>query len=200
MKPLLSFSGAIFDSIPNYQLFKSMFLDFFRGETVSSINVEGLQYMIHFSAPESTEQNPTPTIHMRVHLIKTLKSGQKLPRVEVEEMGPRIDFKIRRVQEPDEAMMKEALKKPRALEVYSHLRYRCALIMLITRQARSKKNIETDIIGDKIGRIHTGKQDFGKMQSRKMKGLKRRPTDDADEEMTLVDEDEDNSAKKARLA
>jgi len=33
-----------------------------------------------------------------------------------------------------------------------------------------------------------------------MKGLKRRPTDDADEEMTLVDEDEDNSAKKARLA
>ena len=132
MKPLLSFSGAIFDSIPNYQLFKSMFLDFFRGETVDSINVEGLQYMIHFSAPESTEQNPTPTIHMRVHLIKTLKSGQKLPRVEVEEMGPRIDFKIRRVQEPDEAMMKEALKKPRALEVYPHFRYRCTLMMLIT--------------------------------------------------------------------
>ena len=132
MKPLLSFSGAIFDSIPNYQLFKSMFLDFFRGETVDSINVEGLQYMIHFSAPESTEQSPTPTIHMRVHLIKTLKSGQKLPRVEVEEMGPRIDFKIRRVQEPDEAMMKEALKKPRALEVYSRFRHCCALMMLIT--------------------------------------------------------------------
>ncbi|RPA94649.1 Brix-domain-containing protein [Choiromyces venosus 120613-1] len=182
MKPLLSFSGAIFDSIPNYQLFKSMFLDFFRGETVDSINVEGLQYMIHFSAAEATEGNPAPAIHMRVHLIKTLKSGQKLPRVEVEEMGPRIDFKIRRVQEPDEAMMKEALKRPRALE------------------ARSKKNIETDIMGDKIGRIHTGKQDFNKMQSRKMKGLKRRPTDDADEEMTLVDEDEDNGAKKARLA
>jgi len=182
MKPLLSFSGAIFDSIPSYQLFKSMFLDFFRGETVDSVNVEGLQYMIHFSSAESTEQNPAPTIHMRVHLIKTLKSGQKLPRVEVEEMGPRIDFKIRRVQEPDEAMMKEALKKPRALE------------------ARSKKNIETDIIGDKIGRIHTGKQDFSKIQSRKMKGLKRRPTDDADEEMTLVDEGEDGGAKKARLA
>ncbi|CAZ86214.1 unnamed protein product [Tuber melanosporum] len=182
MKPLLSFSGAIFDSIPNYRLFKSMFLDFFRGETVNSVNVEGLQYMIHFSAAESTEQNPAPAIHMRVHLIKTLKSGQKLPRVEVEEMGPRIDFRIRRVHEPDEAMMKEALKKPRALE------------------ARSKKNIETDIMGDKIGRIHTGGQDFSKMQSRKMKGLKRRPTDEADEEMTLVDEDEDGGAKKARLA
>lgn len=64
-------------------------------------------------------------------------------------------------------------------------------------QARTKKNIETDIIGDKLGRIHTGKQDLNKMQSRKMKGLKRGPTDD--EEMTLVDA-EDDKVKKARLA
>lgn len=64
-------------------------------------------------------------------------------------------------------------------------------------QARSKKNIETDIIGDKLGRIHTGKQDLNKLQSRKMKGLKRGATDD--EEMTLVDEEEDH-VKKARLS
>jgi hypothetical protein len=40
-------------------------------------------------------------------------------------------------------------------------------------QARSKKNIETDIVGDKMGRIHLGRQDLDELQTRKMKGLKR---------------------------
>lgn len=49
-----------------------------------------------------------------------------------------------------------------------------------------------DIVGDKMGRIHTGKQDLNKLQSRKMKGLKRgaeEESGDEDEDMTLVDED-----------
>jgi len=36
-----------------------------------------------------------------------------------------------------------------------------------------KKNVNIDIIGDKVGRIHVGTQDFGKLQTRKMRGLKR---------------------------
>ena len=31
----------------------------------------------------------------------------------------------------------------------------------------------TDIVGDKVGRIHLGKQDLMELQTRKMKGLKR---------------------------
>lgn len=117
MKPMISFSGSLFDSAPNYKLVKSMFLDFFRGETVKAIDVEGLQYIVSIAVSEPTDLVPSPPVHIRVHMIKTKKSGQKLPRVEVEEIGPRIDFRIRRIQEPDEAMMKEALKKPRQLEV-----------------------------------------------------------------------------------
>ena len=41
-------------------------------------------------------------------------------------------------------------------------------------QAKLKKNIETDTMGDKLGRVHLGRQDLSKLQSRKMKGLKRR--------------------------
>lgn len=33
--------------------------------------------------------------------------------------------------------------------------------------------METDIIGDKVGRIHLGRQDLNQLQTRKMKGLKR---------------------------
>ena len=53
-------------------------------------------------------------------------------------------------------MVKEAHKKPKQFE------------------SKNIKNIETDLIGDKIGRIHVGKQELGKLQTRKLKGLKSR--------------------------
>ena len=105
-----------------------------------------------------------PKVHLRVYLIRTKRSGQKLPRVEVEEMGPRMDFRVGRVQEADESVLKEAMKRAR------------------TSQERPKKNISTDIVGDKMGRIHLGKQDLKELQTRKMKGLKR-----ARDEMMDVD-------------
>lgn len=119
LRPMISFSGTPFESpVPNaYTQAKSYFTDFFRGQEAQSVDVEGLQFMINFSAKDEVEGQPKPAIHMRVYLIKTKKSGQKLPRVEVEEMGPRIDFRVGRVKEADESVMKEALKKPKQLEV-----------------------------------------------------------------------------------
>lgn len=157
LKPLIGFVGTAWDSPTKnaYTLAKSMFLDLFKGRDVASVDVEGLQYMICLSVGEEKEGQPPPQIHLRVYLIKTRRSGQKLPRVEVEEMGPRIDFRVGRTREADVAVMKEALKKPRHLE------------------PKQKKNVETDIVGDKVGRIHLGKQDLVKLQTRKMKGLKR---------------------------
>jgi len=119
LKPLVCFSGSAFESptINEYTLAKSMLLDFFKGPDVDSVDVEGLQYMISFSVGEESTADPKPKIHMRVYLIKTRKSGQRLPRVEVEEMGPRIDFRMGRMKESDEDMMKAALKKPKGSEV-----------------------------------------------------------------------------------
>nr|POF26135.1 ribosome production factor 2 like [Quercus suber] len=164
LKPLLSFSGSAFESPTSnaYTLAKSIFLDMFKGPDVSNVDVEGLQYMIHFSVDEEESENVKPMIHLRCYLLRTKKqNGSTLPKVEVEEMGPRVDFRVGRVKEADPEMLKEAMRKPKGQE------------------AKTKKNIETDIIGDKIGRIHTGKQDLTQLQTRKMKGLKRsRDTDD----------------------
>ena len=41
-----------------------------------------------------------------------------------------------------------------------------------THHRKRKKNVEVDEMGDLRGRIHVGKQDLGKLQTRKMKGLK----------------------------
>jgi len=123
LKPLISFSGTPFESpVPNaYTLARSILLDLFKAEETNNVDVEGLQYLIHFSVGEETETGPAQKIHMRCYMIKTKKSGQKLPRVEVEEMGPRIDFRVGRTREADPDMMKEAMRKPKGLEVMEEL-------------------------------------------------------------------------------
>lgn len=102
-------------------------------------------------------------------------------------MGPRMDFRVGRMQEPDEAMLKEALKTARGTE------------------ERTKKNISTDIMGDKIGRIHTGKLDLTELQTRKMKGLKRSrdvdtaaegSDDEGDDGVESVDEEVPSKRRK----
>ena len=72
--------------------------------------------------------------------------------------------------------MKEAMKKPK------------------TGEERTKKNISTDIMGDKMGRIHVGKLDLSDLQTRKMKGLKR----DRDLEGDTVMADGDDTMKKRK--
>ena len=113
IKPLLSFSGTPFDSpTPNaYTLAKNLFTDFFRGSEVREIDVEGLQLMIGFTAGEEGADGEKPEIQMRCWRIVTRKSGQKVPRVEVEEMGPRLDFRVGRIREADGDTWRDSLKK-----------------------------------------------------------------------------------------
>lgn len=119
LKPLLSFSGSAFESptANAYTLAKSVFLDMFKGPDVQSVDVEGLQYMMHFSVDEEDGSEAKPVIHLRCYLLKTKKTGTNLPKVEVEEMGPRIDFRVGRIREADADMWRESLKKPKSLEV-----------------------------------------------------------------------------------
>ncbi|EGP91816.1 unnamed protein product [Zymoseptoria tritici ST99CH_1A5] len=171
LKPLISFSGSAFESpVPNaYTLAKSIFMDLFKGPDASAVDVEGLQYIMSFSVDEEESAEVKPKIHMRCYLLRTKKMpNSTLPKVEVEEMGPRIDFRVGRIHEADPGMWKEAMRRPKMLE------------------PKTKKNIETDLMGDKVGRIHMGKQDLSQLQTRKMKGLKR--------SRDVVDEDFDDDA------
>ncbi|ROW18044.1 hypothetical protein VPNG_00016 [Cytospora leucostoma] len=175
LRPMVVFAGTAFEStVANeYTMAKSMLTDFFAGERstgADKVDVEGLQYVVVVTAEEGSTgatglgDGSKPAIHVRAYLIQTKKSGQRLPRVEVEEMGPRMDFRVGRVREPDETMMKEALRKGK------------------TTEERTKKNISMDVMGDKLGRIHMGKQEMNTLQTRKMKGLKRGREEDADAE------------------
>lgn len=156
LKPMFTFNGAAFDSHPVFQQLKSLFMDFYRGEETDLQDVAGLQYIMALSVGEIEDPNATtlPLVHFRVYKLQTFRSGQKVPRVEVDEIGPRLDFKIGRRITPAPEVEKDALSKPKQL------------------QAKVQKNISTDFMGDKVAQIHLGKQDLDKLQTRKMKGLK----------------------------
>jgi len=178
LRPMLVFAGTAFESpVTNeFTLAKSVLVDFFRGDSASAgadkVDVEGLQYVVVVSADDeragghgapSDDPSTAPVLRLRVYLISTKRSGQRLPRVEVEEMGPRMDFRVGRVQQPDEAMLKEAMRKSKV------------------GVEKTKKNVEVSAMGDKLGRIHLGKQDLKELQTRKMKGLKRSRGTEEDE-------------------
>jgi ribosome production factor 2 len=190
MKPLILFAGSQWDDTSSsaqaalYRSLKSIMLDLFQGEEIPSIDVAGLQYLLMIAAGESSSsstdlEDPAskPVLHLRWYRIRTMRSNSpKIPRVELDPTGPSFDFRVGRFSEADPSVIKEALKHGRR-----------------PNEARTRKNIETDLVGDKIGRVHLGKQDLSTLQTRKMKGLKRsRDAFDNDGEVEMDGEpDED---------
>ncbi|GAA96818.1 uncharacterized protein L969DRAFT_67375 [Mixia osmundae IAM 14324] len=187
LKPMFHFAGELFETHPLYIQFRSLLIDLYQGEVVPAINMTGLDYVISISAglpgdaqvgsdapiqsivdddlPTSgTAPSILPLIHFRVYNVRLLKSGQRLPRVELSEMGPSFDFRLRRHRAPVEELWKQAMKRAKK-----------------PAATKAKKNVDTDEMGDKVGRIHVGRQDLSKLQSRKMKALKRTTADDTGE-------------------
>lgn len=99
LRPMVVFAGTAFESTVSneYTMAKSMLTDLFVGDRTSDkIDVEGLQYVVSITAEEGAGAidgglGTKPPIHLRVYLIRTKRSGQRLPRVEVSDQ-PLLSF------------------------------------------------------------------------------------------------------------
>ncbi|KAJ2951123.1 hypothetical protein O0L34_g5511 [Tuta absoluta] len=151
LKPCLLFNGPAWDLNQDLKRLKSLFTDFFHREKVETIRLQGLEHVLSFTATDDGK------IYFRSYRIILKKSGQRTPRIELEEIGPSIDFKLRRTKLASDDLYKEACRVPRELRPHA------------------KKNLSTDAFGTKKGLIHMGKQEIHKLQTRKMKGLKKTP-------------------------
>lgn len=120
---------------------------------VNAIRLQGIEHVLSFTATEDNQ------ILMRSHKIQLKKSGLKTPRIELNEIGPSIDFTIRRTKIASEDLYKLARKQPRQLKV------------------GVKKNISRDRLGNMHGRVHVGKQKLGTIQTRKVRALKKTPAE-----------------------
>ena len=179
-KPMLHFASELFDTHPRYIQLKSLLMDLFNGEVIESVYLSGLEHVFSITVAPSSEklasvtddtqnEGPLPTVHIRGYAVKLLASGQRVPRVELVPMGPSLDLSLRRHQPADAELWKVAMRRPKLKkqDVEKGL-------------GKKRKNLEVDEMGDLRGRVHVGKQDLAKLQTRKMKGLKSSPGEDDD--------------------
>lgn len=116
---------------------------------------------------------------LRSYKVLLKKSGHKTPRIELTEIGklnkklkknylpsakphifctgPSIDFSIRRTKIASDDLYKQSRRQPKQLRV------------------TKKKNITRDELGNTHGRVHVGKQNVKKVQTRKVRALRATP-------------------------
>jgi len=177
---MLHFASELFDTHPRFIQLKSLLMDLFNGEVAESIYLSGLEHVISVTvAPSSVKvasvsdvqtDGPLPVVHIRGYMVKLLASGQRVPRVELVPMGPSLDLSLRRHQPADSDFWKAAMRRPKLKKqnVEKGL-------------GKKRKNMEVDEMGDLRGRVHIAKQDLTKLQTRKMKGLRKASDEDESE-------------------
>lgn len=174
-KPCLLFSGSLFETNEEMKRAKNLLIDFFRGPKVPNIRLQGLgkslknsilgylctkfctisEHAIQFTA---VEKEGKQVIYLRSYRIDLKKSGSRLPRVELTEMGPNIDLVLRRHHLASEDLFKSACKQVKNID-----------------KPKKVKNISKDAFGTTLGRLHVPAQNIGSIQTRKIKGLKETP-------------------------
>ncbi|KAJ1363510.1 hypothetical protein KIN20_023395 [Parelaphostrongylus tenuis] len=162
-KPCICLEGPLFESDPTMKRIGNLLVDFFKGPTVDMIRLQGLEAFVSFTAKDNM-------IYMRVYRVVMLKSATNVPRIELLEMGPSIDFKVDRTKIATDALFKTACKKPKAL---------------LTKR---RKNMSEDVLGNQLARIHVGKQNTDAIQTRKVKALKKSKGESSTAEMETMDE------------
>ncbi|KAE8077851.1 hypothetical protein FH972_016373 [Carpinus fangiana] len=149
-KPLIAFIGEGFDNVEELKHLKEVLLDLLRGEVIENLNLVGVDRAYICTAISSN----------RVFLshcgLRLKKSGTKVPRMELEEVGPSMDLVVRRHRLPNESLQKEAMKTTRE------------------KPKKKVKNVSKDAIDGKIGKIYMPDQKVGDVALPNIaKGVKR---------------------------
>lgn len=113
--------------------------------------------------------------------VSLKKSGMRIPRIELNEIGPSVDFKVRRTQLASDDLFKQSCRKPKSLK------------------AKTKKNVSKDELGSTFGRIHMGAQNINSIQTRKLKGLKKTLTERKAEKKRKSLESATGGSKKVKI-
>lgn len=190
-KPCLLFSGDAFENDPTMKRAKSLLIDMFRGESqVTNVRLTGLELSLQFTAVSTNGSSGPFRILFRCYRIITKKSDNvRLPRVELEEIGPRMDLSIRRTHLASDDLFKTACKQIKNAK---------------RTEKRKTKNITDDGLGGTLGRIHVPAQNVGDgtLQTRKMKGLKDTPEEKKAKQLLKLKEKRSKAenARKANVA
>ncbi|CAM9501752.1 unnamed protein product [Choristocarpus tenellus] len=146
-KPAMMFMGDRWGRSEEYRKLQNLLIDFFRGEVVGQIALAGLD---HCMVCTTVGDN----VLLRHYHIGFKRSGSKVPSVLLTDTGPSMDLVVRRTSFAAKDLWKAAVKKPRVSE------------------PKKVKNVSSNSMGDKMGRIHLGRQDLSSMKVRRVKALR----------------------------
>lgn len=145
-KPMFVFLGSHWESDSTYARIQNLLTDFFRGDKVDKISLQGLDHVLVFTVSAGL-------IYMRPFAVSFERSGTRIPHVELIPMGKHLSLRIRRTQLASDEVWKVALKAPKSL----------------TPKVKNKK--KTDI-GETLGRIHLKKQNLSNMTVKRVRALR----------------------------
>lgn len=149
-KPFIVFSGEAFESVDELKHLKEVLLELLRGEVVDNLNLAGLGRVYVCTAISSNR------VFLTHCAMRLKKSGTIVPRIELVEIGPSMDFVVRRHRLPNESLKKEAMKTAK------------------DKLHKKIKNVSKDALQGKLGKIYVPDQKVGEMAlPNKAKGVKR---------------------------
>ncbi|CAE8586885.1 unnamed protein product [Polarella glacialis] len=153
-KPLVIFQGSAFEHDEQLKRAKSLLLDFFGAGKPDQVMLSGLDQVVVCTAVDamptagsSSSVEVSAKIHVRRYRLLMKKSGSKLPRAEVTEIGPHMNLSLDRTKDPDKDRWKMAIKMPKAAK------------------PKKEKNVTTKEMGKRVGKFHLGKQDFNSIHT-----------------------------------
>ena len=131
---------------------------------VTNIRLAGVEHCLQFSAVE--DDNGAFRVYMRSYKIRMLKSSDpKLPRAELDEIGPAVDMVLRRSHLASEDLTKTASKQVRYWMHDSHGKPALMPLPFQVKNLHKKKkvkNIEEDAFGSTLGTVHVPAQDVSR--------------------------------------
>ncbi|KAH8738717.1 hypothetical protein FG386_000508 [Cryptosporidium ryanae] len=175
-KPIVICQGSPFESNEVYRSLRNMFLDLFSGPIIrgSKISLKGFDHLVLITAYESKKEESKDgniiskrsesniRIDIRNYIINLGKkensdltyfySDEKLiqygsPRASITQIGLKINMELTRHQVPDKSILKSALAVPSEIK------------------SKKVKNVKTNVMGEKVGKIHIGKQDLSELNT-----------------------------------
>lgn len=172
--PCIMFNGDDYHSSETTEKIQSLFVDIFgKPQSVETLHLGGIDRIISFTL--SVSDYPSPFVTLRQFHISLLKNqGSNLPKVDLVEVGPKLDLIVRRTQFAPDSLWRESMR-----------------VAIDPQAERRQKNISKNELGDKVGQIHVGKQDLSTIAIARMKALDRKRSRSHDEGNAQFDGDQE---------
>ncbi|CDR95399.1 Brix domain containing protein, putative [Babesia bigemina] len=151
---------------------RDILLDVFRPPATGMVSLESIQQVIVLTSVDADATNtadaPKQILFRRYQILfRKSDDDPKIPRVDMKEIGPQIDFELVDCMEADPEVFKHATavaRKPKKLV--------CGVDTETSTAIKRRKNVSTTALGHTEGRVYLDRQSLDKLYTPHTKTLK----------------------------